>query len=352
MKITDISAVYPRHTAFAPSNWRDKLWQIVVRIETDTGHIGYGYGGGGLASLPIVNGHFRELLIGATLDHTDDIAKLWDRLYYESIPYGRNGIAIMALSGVDLAMWDVVAKAQYRTVAALISNNPRPSIPVYATGPDSEWYADLDVAGQKLSHRYTGRDSDYDTALAAAEHARTVIGHDRLLMFDVYMSWDEDVTNRMAELLSPFSIYWFEDVLTPDDYDRLAKVRPCVQPSYLAGGEHEFSLSGFKRAAELGAYDIWQPDITWCGGITAGIRISELAADHNIKVIPHRGGEVWGLHLIAASDHCDNLAELVLGKQTARPQDDLWIGQPELAEGRLSINDSPGFGVTPNEAML
>ena len=352
MKITDISAVYPRYAAFAPNNWRDKLWQIVVRIETDTGHIGYGYGGGGLASLPIVNGHYRELLIGATLDDTDDIAKLWDRLYYESIPYGRNGIAIMALSGVDLAMWDVVAKAQSRTVAALISDNPKPYIPVYATGPDSDWYAQLEVAGQKLSHRYTGRDSDYDDALAAAENARNTIGDDKLLMFDVYMSWDEDVTNRMTELLSPFNIYWFEDVLTPDDYDRLARVRPCVQPSNLAGGEHEFSLSGFQRAAELGAYDIWQPDITWCGGITAGIRIAKLAADHNIKVIPHRGGEVWGLHLIAASDHCDNLAELVLGKQTAQPQVDLWIGQPELAEGNLSINDSPGFGVTPNEAML
>ena len=348
MKITDISAVYPRHTAFAPSNWRDRLWQIVVRIETDTGHVGYGYGGGGLASLPIVNGHFRELLISANVNDNDDIAKLWDTLYYESIPYGRNGIAIMALSGVDLAMWDVVAKAQSCTVAELIDGLRKPSIPVYATGADSHQYAELGVAGQKLSHRYTGNDSDYEAALTAAENARNIIGKSMLLMFDVYMSWDEDVTTRMTQSLAPFNIYWFEDVLTPDDYDRLAKLRPRVKPAKLAGGEHEFSLQGFERAAKLGAYDIWQPDITWCGGITAGIRIAKLAADHNIKVIPHRGGEVWGLHLIAASDNCENLAELVLGGQ---PQD-VWIGQPELRDGRLMINDEPGFGVKPNESML
>ncbi len=348
MKITDISAVYPRYTAFAPGNWRDRLWQIVVRIETDTGHAGYGYGGGGLASLPIVNGHFRELLIGANVNDTDDITKLWDTLYYESIPYGRNGIAIMALSGVDLAMWDVVAKAQSCTVAELIGGLRKPSIPVYATGPDSQKYAELGVAGQKLSHRYTGNDSDYEAAFEAAETARNIIGESMLLMFDVYMSWDEDVTKRMTQDLAPFNIYWFEDVLTPDDYDRLAKLRPHVKPVKLAGGEHEFSLQGFERAAELRTYDIWQPDITWCGGITAGIRIANLAADHNIKVIPHRGGEVWGLHLIAASDSCENLAELVLG---AQPQD-VWIGQPELRDGRLSINDEPGFGVKPDESML
>lgn len=351
MKITDISAVYPRYVLQHPSNWRNQLWQIVVRVETSTGQIGYGYGGGGMASLPIVNGHFRELLIGATIDSTDDIAKVWDRLYYESIPYGRNGIAIMALSGVDLALWDALAKAQSRTVAETIGGIRKPTMDVYATGPDSEWYAELGVAGQKLSHRWTGSDSDYDAAVKAAEFARNTIGNDRLLMFDVYMSWDEAVSQRMAKLLAPYDINWFEDVLTPDDYDRLANLRPRLCPINSAGGEHEFALSGFQRAAELGAYDIWQPDITWCGGITAGIRIADLAAAHGIDVVPHRGGEVWGLHLIAASDNCANLAERVMAQRESPPQD-VWIGQPELYDGKLSIKDAPGFGVTPNEAML
>lgn len=351
MKITDISAVYPRYAAQHASNWRDRLWQIVVRVETDTGQTGYGYGGGGQASLPIVNGHYRELLVGTTLDSTEDIAIIWDRLYYESIPYGRNGIAIMALSGVDLALWDALAKAQSLTVAELIGGIRKPNIDVYATGPDSEWYAELGVTGQKLSHRWTGSNSDYEAAAQSAECARSTIGNSKLLMFDVYMSWDETVTKRMAQLLAPFDIYWFEDVLTPDDYDRLAILRPRIAPINMAGGEHEFSLAGFQRAAELGSFNIWQPDITWCGGITAGVRIAALAATHGIQVVPHRGGEVWGLHLIAASDNCANLAELVMGKRTSSPQD-VWIGQPGLSDGKLTINDASGFGVTPNEAML
>lgn len=351
MHITDISAIYPKYSGFGTNNWRKHLWQIVVRVTTDTGHIGYGYGGGGKASLPIVNGHFRELLEGRPVNEVADIAQNWDTLYYESLPYGRKGIAIMALSGVDLALWDALAKAENITVAQVISDVIKPAVNVYATGSDSEWYAELGVAGQKITHRWSGDPADYDTAVRAAESARQAIGSNKHLMFDVYMTWDETVTVRMSRLLQPFDIYWFEDVLTPDDYHRVANLRPTVKPVHLAGGEHEFGVKGFVDAAESGAYDIWQPDITWCGGITAGIRIADLASKHGIKVIPHRGGEVWGLHLIAASQHCEDLAELVMGTRGSQTQQ-IWNGQPELNRGKLEIRDEPGFGVSPNEQYL
>ena len=351
MHITDISAVYPRYSGFDATNWRKHLWQVVVRVTIDSGQVGYGYGGGGKASLPIINGHFRELLVGQPINGVADIATIWDSLHYESLPYGRKGIAIMALSGVDLALWDALAKAENTTVAQLIGKVDKPSVNIYATGPDSEWYAELGVAGQKLTHRWNGKQEDYETAINAADSARQTLGRDKLLMFDVYMSWDETVTERMAALLQTFDIYWFEDVLTPDDYDRLAKLRPVVKPVNLAGGEHEFGVKGFVDAADAGAYDIWQPDITWCGGITAGIRIANLASRHGIKVIPHRGGEVWGLHLIAASQHCEDLAELVLGSRGSQTQQ-IWHGQPELNNGKLEIRDEPGFGVAPNEELL
>ncbi|MYA59745.1 MAG: L-rhamnonate dehydratase, partial [Chloroflexi bacterium] len=117
----------------------------MVEVRTDVGVTGYGYGGGGLASLPIVNGHFNEQISGASLDSPEDVFRIWDRLYYESIPYGRKGIALMALSGVDLALWDALGKAERRPVAELIGGIRKPSIEVYATGPDSEWYAELGV---------------------------------------------------------------------------------------------------------------------------------------------------------------------------------------------------------------
>ncbi len=347
MRIRSVKAVYPNYGNVI-SSWRTHLWQIVVEIRTDTGVAGYGYGGGGLASLPIVNGHFNELLVGKRLDSPDDIAKIWDHLYYESIPYGRKGIAMMALSGVDLALWDALGKAERRPVADLIGGVKKEQIDVYATGPDSEWYAELGVAGQKLTHRWAGTTDD---AVESAQNARLVMGPDAKIMFDVYMSWDAEVAVRMATDLADFNIYWFEDVLTPDDLVNLSYLRPKVSPINLAGGEHEFGVAGFKEIAEHAAYDIWQPDITWCGGITAGMKICELARRHEIPVVPHRGGEVWGLHLIAANDACDNLAELVLGHRNAAI-DNLWIGNPWIESGKLSVSNKPGFGVKLNEQML
>ena len=95
MKIQSLKAVYPKYRNVA-SSWRTHLWQIVVEVRTDTGVVGYGYGGGGLASLPIINGHFSEILTDMELNSPSDVMHIWDRLYYESIPYGRKGIAMMA----------------------------------------------------------------------------------------------------------------------------------------------------------------------------------------------------------------------------------------------------------------
>lgn len=347
MRIEAVKAVYPNYQNVA-SSWRTHLWQIVVEVRTDVGIVGYGYGGGGLASLPIINGHFNELMVGDSLNSPEDVMRIWDRLYYESLPYGRKGIAMMALSGVDLALWDALGKAERCTVADLIGGSKKERMEVYATGPDSAWYAELGVAGQKLTHRWNGTTDD---AVESAEKARDVMGYEAKIMFDVYMSWDADVAVRMARDLADLDIYWFEDVLTPDDVRELGELRPKVSPINLAGGEHEFGVAGFRDIAEHSAYDIWQPDITWCGGITAGLRICELASECGAPVVPHRGGEVWGLHLITANDACDDLAELVMGSRDAAT-DDLWIGNPAIETGKLSISDEPGFGVQLNEAML
>ena len=132
MKITSVSAVYPNYQHTAPS-WRTHLWQIVVRLETDTGQTGWGYGGGGKAAVEIVNGHFSEILVGHSVDSLSDISDIWDFLYAESIPYGRKGIAIMALSGVDLALYDVLGKAERKSVAKLLDRATKNRMRCYAT---------------------------------------------------------------------------------------------------------------------------------------------------------------------------------------------------------------------------
>ena len=170
MKITSISAVYPNYRHTAPS-WRTHLWQIVVRVETDTGQTGWGYGGGGKAAVEIVNGHFAEILVGRSVNSISDIAETWDFLYAESIPYGRGGVAIMALSGVDLALHDVLGKAEGKPVAALLGGANKDRMRCYATGPDTNWYAELGFTAQKMPHRWTGEDS-IDQAVRTAESGR------------------------------------------------------------------------------------------------------------------------------------------------------------------------------------
>jgi L-rhamnonate dehydratase len=349
MRITDVRAVYPRYKHVVPS-WRSHLWQIVVRVDSDAGVVGYGYGGGGLAAVEVVNRHLRELLIGASLESVAHIGATWDTLYAASIPYGRKGIGIMALSGVDLALWDLLGQAERRPVYDLIGRRSKGRVTAYATGSDPEWYRELGFTAHKFSHRWSGDPADYDIAVQRAARARELFGADARIMIDTYMSWDAEVTLEMARLLRDYDLYWFEDVLTPDELQAQAALRPAVKPTLLAGGEHEFTHYGFQEVARAGALDLWQPDITWCGGITAGLRILELARAEGIPVAPHRGHEVWALHLIVSSD-CMDLAEVNQGMRGA-PRDELWVGEPRTQDGYIEPSDAPGFGVTPNEAML
>ena len=141
----------------------------------------------------------------------------------------------------------------------------------------------------------------------------------------------------MVEALEDFNIFWFEDILTPDQLEEIRELREKIKPINMAGGEHEFTEYGFREIALTKAYDIWQPDITWCGGITAGMRIMDIAKKYDVSVVPHRGGEPWGLHLIAASD-CENFAELVMGQRSSI-KDDIWIGSPTPIDGKIELID-------------
>lgn len=346
MKITQIYGDYPQHGQTL-GGWRPRLWQIVVRVETDAGVTGIGYGGGGEASLPIINGHFRELLLGRTIETVADITTLWDQLYSASIPYGRRGIAIMALSGVDLALWDALAKVQDVPVCHLISQQTghpvRHKIRAYASGWDAAWFADQGFTAHKSATGAIGRLGGYASLIEWASDARTRFGPDGLLMVDCYMAWDAAMTRTMAAQLAAYDIYWIEDVLTPDHLAEQSILRNEIKPILLAGGEHEFTQHGFAEIARANALDIWQPDVTWCGGVTATLRIIELAQEAGVRVVLHRGGEPWGLHVMAAAA-CEPLAELVLGGRDA-PEHSIWQGEPQATDGFLTVGDAPGFGV-------
>ena len=113
MRVTEVRAAYPKWRRLPPADaWQAHFWQIAVRVVTDVGVVGHGYGGGGQPAVQVINDHLSRFLVGRSIDDMGDIAAAWDELYRVSIPYGRGGLAQMALSGVDLALWDALARAE------------------------------------------------------------------------------------------------------------------------------------------------------------------------------------------------------------------------------------------------
>ena len=362
MRITDVKAAYPRWQHQPEGAWQSHFWQIVVRVETDTGVVGLGYGGGGPPAVSVVNTHMRDLLLGRVVETVDDIRDTWDWLYYKAVPYGRSGIPVMALSGVDLALWDMLGKARGCPVYDLLGGLAVERVRAYATSGDFERDRDSGYTAVKVGTALASDhdrqrppwaprpDEDTERAVSQVASAREIYGPDALVMTDCGMTWNAEDALYMADRMADCDVYWFEDVLTPDHLEELAELRPKVKPVLLVGGEHNYTHHDFAAIAEAGALDLWQPDITWCGGITAGLRIVELAREAGVPVVPHRGGEIWGLHLLAATA-CGDLAE-TMPHRWSPPRDELWLDEPRAEDGYIAPLDRPGFGVVLNEAML
>ena len=351
MKITEVQSMYPRYRV-APAAWRRHFWQMVVRVDTDVGISGWGAGGGGIAAVEVINRHLRELLVGRSINSIEDVARLWDDQYKASLPYGRSGVAVMAISGVDSGAVGCPWAGPQKSPSAIcwaVGGGTR-------CGPTPQAQIVLGIATWALMPISLRRRSEKAKPLtrraylSGPREARQTLGKDALLMIDAYMSWSPDFAVAVAQQLAPFKIHWFEDVLLPDDLDGLAALRPQIHPVLLAGGEHEFTARDFGHIARIRALDLWQPDVTWCGGLTAALRIAELAQAHGVPLVPHRGGEIWGLHFLAAG-YGDNLAEMVMGRR-GEVRDKLWLGEPQPQGGHLVVPEGPGFGVKVNGELL
>jgi L-rhamnonate dehydratase len=342
MRITDVRAVQP-DTPESPPDWRTTLGQILVAVDTDMGLTGYGVGGGGPASVHVIRAVLRDLLVG---ENPENIDALWGRMYRATLPFGRKGLAIMAISGVDLALWDLRGKAAGQPVAMLLGGEIGREIPTYTT----LLYADLHNAlarGQQAFKvhlkSFDGLDRP-DDVVAHVAKVREEIGPDRMLMLDAFMNWDVETTLRVAEKLVSYKLAWLEEPLPPDDFTGYARLtRKC--PILIAGGEHEYTAAGFAELIDRRLHQVLQPDVCWCGGMSELIQIYVMAKAAGLRVCPHRGAEPWALHAIASLDP-DPLAE------SGRPWM-TWVGnQPEIIDGTVRLTDAPGFGVTIDETRL
>ncbi|MFG0297055.1 MAG: mandelate racemase/muconate lactonizing enzyme family protein [Maioricimonas sp. JB045] len=341
MTITRIHAFQPVADS-SPRDWRTSIGQIAVAIETSDGLTGYGVGGGGAAGMHIIREVLAPLLQGRPIEPVEEH---WQAMYDATLPFGRKGVAIMALSGVDLALWDLRAKAANQAVVELLGGRTGQAIGTYSTVWDE--VDERTARGRSPVKLHVHPKSEaarkdpaafIDEVVSRTAAARDAIGPQRELMIDAWMEWDVAMTLAIARAIEPLQVGWIEEPISPDDLDGYRQLRDeCPIP--IAGGEHEFTHIGFGPLIDERLHQVLQPDVCWCGGMTELVRIYRMAGRAGLRVIPHRGAEVWGLHALAALDP-EPLAE------SGRPWMNWVNGQPAVRDEQIRIPDRPGFGVT------
>lgn len=347
-------SIYPEYKA-KRSSW-NAHWgpDLLVQISTDDGIEGIGCTVPAGARI-IIEEHFRHLLVG---QDPFDVEKLWDQMFRSSLPYGRKGLPIMAISGIDIALWDIIGKATGQPVWRLLGGATKETIPVYSTGNDVAFYKELGFRGFKLAMPHGPADGwdGMRKNVELIEKTRDIAGPDSEIMLDCYMAWNVDYTLRMSRLIEPHRIRWIEECLPPDDYAGYAELTAKSQVP-VATGEHEYTRWGFKELIARRCCHVLQPDLAWVGGITEAKKIAAMASAWGLDLIPHGGGlHPWGLHFILATANCPLAEWVVIGNpgetNPIRPLYPFLDGTPLPQDGTIRPSNMPGIGISVNEDFL
>jgi L-alanine-DL-glutamate epimerase-like enolase superfamily enzyme len=284
--------------------------------------------------------------------------RVTEKLRQHTFWFDRDGAVTHAISGIDIALWDILGKTAKQPVGRLLGGRYRTRVRAYA----SVLMDDTPKTAERLSllreQGYTaikmgwgpfGRKSDsVDEQIVCA--ARKAVGDDCLLMVDAGGSdtfWSNGYkwALRTAHMLADFCVYWFEEPLDPDDRRGYVLLRQNA-PVQIAGGEVMSRRQSFTDWIQAGAFDIVQPDVTKVGGLSQSRRIAWTARDNGIKMIPHGWNTAVGLaadlHLASALPDTD-LVEYIVGSPYV---DELPLKKWSLDEdGMLPVPEIPGLGI-------
>lgn len=364
MKITQVEPIVLRlpHVNEDVDGTQDDL---LIKVETDDGLCGWGE----VDSSPEVakavieapRSHgichgLREVLIGRD---PFDIEQLWDLMYRKSLYYGRQGAAIHAMSGVDIALWDVMGKAVGKPVHKLLGGSYRATARAYASVLMPETPAEAELIGRdhvaqgfsamKFGWGPLGKDEERDVELIAA--ARSGAGKAKL-MIDFGQQYRVKKAIRIAERTAKYRLEWMEEPLPPDDLEGYRRLTAAV-PTDIAAGEAESGRQSFRVLIEEGHVDVIQPDISRAGGLTEARKIAMLARDANILLAPHafKTGILLSatLHLIAAFPNTE-LLEYSLTQSPIRS--DLLLEPLRAIQGFVQVPEKPGLGIEVNPEVV
>jgi L-rhamnonate dehydratase len=337
---------YPEYREKRSSWGIGVLGSLVVEIETAGGTIGLATGSGGPPAAWLIKHHFARFLIGAD---ARNVNRIWDQLFRASLPYGRKGLPMMAVSAVDLALWDTIGKVRQEPVYNLIGGLSRDEISFYCTGPAPDAVKALGFWGAKvpLPHSHFDGEEGLEKNVAYLAAQRELVGPGYPLMVDCYMSLSVPYAVRLAEACKHLDIHWWEEVLPPDDIEGYRLLRQAHPRLKWTTGEHEYSRFGFRRLIEERMLDILQPDVMWVGGLTELLRIAAHASAYDIPVIPHGSGP-YSYHFIASQTgpaFCEYVAASPDGRSILPIFGDLFSGEDLPVNGRLRVSAAPGFGM-------
>lgn len=353
---------------------------LLVRIYTDTGLVGLGeaapYGGPVQSTQAVLEQEIAPLLIG---EDPADTERLWHKCYFSHFQHGRGGIFISALSGADIALWDLKGKIAGLPLYKLLGGFRR-QIPVYASGgfykdgegiqelvKEADGYAKLGMNGVKIKVARTASpfslrvfNETPDCRMVTLEEdiervyqVRKALGKDCPLMLDANANWDYPTALAAGKEFDKLGIHFLEEPLRTDDYEGSARLAGNLVTK-IAGYETECLVPNYLRMMRMGAVNIVQPDLSWCGGITEGYKIATIAAAHFMECAFH----VWNSGILtAASAHLScaipNGATMEYDMTENPFRCDL-MKEPLVPDknGMLILSDAPGLGVNVKEDII
>ncbi len=336
---------------------------LVVEVFTDDGLVGIG----NAALAPQVTKQAIDLYLKPLLIGRDpwDIEFLWQNMYRKTIAFGRKGIGMVAISAIDIALWDILGKSAKQPVYRLLGGRTKPRIPVYASRLYSVELSELEAEAKRykkegykaMKLRFGWGPVDGAAGmqhnLALVRTVREAVGDGVDVMADAYMGWTLDYAKRMLPLLEPFHLRWLEEPVIPDDLHGYAELKSSGRVP-IAGGEHEFTLYGFRDLLEARALDYIQFDTNRVGGITQARKIAALAEAYSVPVIPH-AGQMHNYHVVMASLNSP-MAEYFPVVDVEVGNELFWYifnGEPRAKDGFIDLDENvPGLGLTINEAAL
>ena len=366
MKITKVETIYLRQRDVKTQcdSGQDAL---LVRVETDAGITGIGeVDSNPMAVKGAIDGPFShttatglgQILIGEDPFETE---RLWHKMYRANIYGGRRGAGIHAISGIDIALWDIKGKALGLPVWKLLGGGFHKKMHCYAsslfgetpekTGDLARRYRDRGFDAVKFGWDPMGQDEKTDIALV--REARAGLGSDGMLLIDAGLVWDSKTALQRARAFSDFGIYWLEEPLRPDDYDGYRKLAEATEVR-IAAGEEESGRASFIELMDRGRVDVVQVDLTRCGGFTEAMKIAALAWDRGLPVANH--GFTTYVNVTAALHWLNSIPNALICEFVAEEETNLResITKQKLRAhaGQLSMPEEPGLGIELDEEAI